>query len=185
MARDIDRPAVEQPKHPFTRLSGPYGHPFHPLLVTVPIGAWVASLVFDIASRIVDSSEAGAWAQGAYWLVAIGVIGALAAAVFGLLDLLGIPRKTKALRNGLWHLGLNLTVVALFVVSFFLRRADETYESATPIGIIILSVVTLAILAVSGWLGGRLTYRYGVRVADQRDQVQGYQSGQPSVPHAA
>ena len=31
-------------------LAGPYGHPFHPILVTVPIGAWLCSLVFDIAA---------------------------------------------------------------------------------------------------------------------------------------
>ena len=34
-------------------LAGPYGHPFHPILVTVPIGAWAGSLVFDIASHLV------------------------------------------------------------------------------------------------------------------------------------
>ncbi len=43
-----------QAKRPVTVLAGPYGHPFHPILVTVPIGAWVASLVFDVASRIQD-----------------------------------------------------------------------------------------------------------------------------------
>ena len=36
---------VEAAKRPVTKLAGPYGHPFHPALVTVPIGAWVASLV--------------------------------------------------------------------------------------------------------------------------------------------
>lgn len=45
---------VEQAKEPVSAvLAGPYGHPFHPILVTIPIGAWVSSLVFDIASRIV------------------------------------------------------------------------------------------------------------------------------------
>ena len=39
-------------KQPVSRLAGPYGHPFHPILVTVPIGAWVASFVFDLASRL-------------------------------------------------------------------------------------------------------------------------------------
>lgn len=41
-------------------LAGPYGHPFHPILVTVPIGAWVASLVFDIASHLVGPGTAEA-----------------------------------------------------------------------------------------------------------------------------
>jgi hypothetical protein len=35
----------QQAKHPVTRLAGPYGHPIHPILVTVPIGSWTASLV--------------------------------------------------------------------------------------------------------------------------------------------
>lgn len=31
-------------------LAGPYGHPLHPVLVTVPIGAWVASFVAPVAA---------------------------------------------------------------------------------------------------------------------------------------
>src|SRR4051794_33132051 len=95
-------------KHPVTVVAGPYGHPFHPILVTVPIGAWVASLVFDIASR--TASDGGDFARGAYWLIGIGIIGALAAALFGLLDLLALPRRTRALRVGLTHMVLNLAV---------------------------------------------------------------------------
>lgn len=51
MAVDDDLRQAKQPVS--AALAGPYGHPFHPILVTVPIGAWVAGLVFDIASRIV------------------------------------------------------------------------------------------------------------------------------------
>ncbi|MGW0424100.1 hypothetical protein [Streptomyces sp. NPDC003015] len=48
---DMPDPLHQQAKRPVSAaLAGPYGHPFHPILVTVPIGAWVASLVFDIAS---------------------------------------------------------------------------------------------------------------------------------------
>jgi uncharacterized membrane protein len=44
--------ALEQAKRPVSAvLAGPYGHPWHPILVTVPIGSWVASLVFDVSSR--------------------------------------------------------------------------------------------------------------------------------------
>ena len=71
---------AQQAKHPVTVLAGPYGHPFHPMLVTVPIGAWVASLVFDIGSRVV--SKPGFLGQGSEWLIAIGVLGALAAAAW-------------------------------------------------------------------------------------------------------
>ncbi len=50
-------------------LAGPYGHPFHPMLVTVPIGAWVASFVFDLASHV---SSPAALATGAFWLIGSG-----------------------------------------------------------------------------------------------------------------
>lgn len=69
-------------KRPVTVLAGPYGHPFHPILVTVPIGAWIASLVFDIASHVVDNP--GFLTQASEWLIGIGIVGALVAAAFGL-----------------------------------------------------------------------------------------------------
>jgi uncharacterized membrane protein len=65
---------LREAKHPVTRLAGPYGHPFHPILVTVPIGAWVASFVFDLASRL--SGEPGVFAKGAFWLIGLGLVGA-------------------------------------------------------------------------------------------------------------
>src|SRR2546423_14879646 len=73
---------LQEAKRPVSAvMAGPYGHPFHPILITVPIGAWVSSLVFDIASRIVD--HPGFLAQGSVWLIAIGVVGAVARAPAG------------------------------------------------------------------------------------------------------
>lgn len=164
-------PLHHRAKHPRTVLAGPYGHPFHPVLVTVPIGAWVASLVFDLASRASD--DPGVFAEGAYWLVGIGIVSALAAASLGLLDLLAIPRGTRAFTTGLAHMSLNLLVVGLFAVSFALRRADG-YESVGTVPLT-LSVVALALLGASGWLGGRLAYHYGVRVADEETQRHGFE----------
>jgi uncharacterized membrane protein len=158
-------------KHAVNPVAGPYGHPFHPLLVTIPIGAWVASLVFDILSRAAD--DGADFARGAYWLIAVGVVGALIAALFGLLDLLAIPGHTRAQRIGLTHMAFNLTVVALFVASF-IWRADRDAYRPTSAGLFVLSGVALAILVASGWLGGMLTYRYGVRVADEQVQLDGY-----------
>jgi len=40
----VPTPTPNLGKRPRTVLAGPYGHPFHPILVTVPIGAWIASL---------------------------------------------------------------------------------------------------------------------------------------------
>ncbi len=74
---------MRQAKRPVSAaLAGPYGHPFHPILVTVPIGAWVAGSVFDIASHVVE--DPAFLARGAVWLIALGVLSALAAAAIGL-----------------------------------------------------------------------------------------------------
>src|SRR5947209_17910258 len=93
---------LEHAKRPVSPVAGPYGHPLHPILVTIPIGAWVTSLVLDIGSRASDQSAG--LARSAYWAVGVGVAGALLAAAFGLLDLLTIPRGTKAFRVALTHL---------------------------------------------------------------------------------
>jgi uncharacterized membrane protein len=158
-------------KKPRTALAGPYGHPFHPILVTLPIGTWVASLVFDIGSRVKDHRESSL-AYGAQWLIAIGIIAAVVAAIFGLLDWSGIPGGTPARRVGLIHMSLNLLTVAIFVVDLLVRRSHGYAD--VPGGAIALSVVALLILSVSGWLGGKLSYRYGVRVADEQTQRDGF-----------
>jgi uncharacterized membrane protein len=164
---------VDHAKEPVTVIAGPYGHPFHPILVTIPIGAWVASLVFDIASQV-KSGGSPPLVDGAYWLIGLGIVGALVAAVFGLLDLFAIPPGGTARRTGLVHLVLNLIVVALFVVNFIWRNGDHDRLLQTRAGQIVLSVIALVILGVSGWLGGMLTYRFGVRVAREEVQAEGY-----------
>jgi uncharacterized membrane protein len=155
-------------------LAGPYGHPFHPILVTVPIGAWVCGLVFDIASRVVD--DPGFLTKGSAWLLAIGVIGAVLAAMVGLLDLFAIPSGTRAFRVGLTHMGLNLLVTAAYAANFFWRLADYDQPGSVAVGQVVLSALSLAVLAGSGYLGGKLAYHYGVRVADEATQAEGYQN---------
>lgn len=163
---------LQQAKHPSSLLAGPYGHPVHPMLVPIPIGAWVASLVFDVASQFVD--DPSFLVRGAYWLIAIGVVAALVAAVFGLMDLVTIPRGTRPFKVGLIHMTMNVTLVAVFAASFFVRINDS---AAAPVEVWLVAVSAVAILAllVSGILGGRMSYHYGVRVAAEAKQVEGYE----------
>ncbi|HEX5094509.1 MAG TPA: DUF2231 domain-containing protein, partial [Acidimicrobiia bacterium] len=110
-------------------------------------------------------------------------VGAALAAVFGLLDFLTIPRGTPAFRTGLTHLGLNVAVVVLFVANFLWRHGDWADADKVRAAQIALSVGALVVLAVSGWLGGNLSYRYGVRVAREVDQQIGFTAG--SAPELA
>jgi uncharacterized membrane protein len=161
---------LEQAKRPVTVLAGRYGHPLHPALVAVPIGAWIASFVFDIASHLV--SDPDPLAQASRWLIALGVLGAVAAATIGFLDLLGIPTGTRVFRIGLVHMSINLAVTAAYVIGFLIRGDGD---GPVGWGALVLSGVALAALTVSGYLGGELAYRYGVRVADEATQQRGYQ----------
>ncbi|NKZ07353.1 DUF2231 domain-containing protein [Actinomadura latina] len=159
-----------QSKRPVSMLAGSYGHPLHPILVTVPIGAWVASLVFDIASHLVG--DPGFLAKGSLWLIGLGVAGALAAAATGFLDLLAVPPGTRAFRTALVHMSLNLAVTLAYAAAFGWRFQDVTGPVAPAR--IALSVAALAALTASGFLGGKLAYRYGVRVADEETQAEGF-----------
>ncbi|GEL17820.1 DUF2231 domain-containing protein [Pseudonocardia asaccharolytica] len=172
----------QQAKEPVSAaMAGPYGHPLHPMLVTVPIGAWVASLVFDVASYLVG--DPAFLVKGSLWLIAVGVLGALAAALVGFLDLFAVPTGTPAHRTALVHMALVLAVTAGYVVGFLWRRG--TVEAAGPVGLgpLLLSVGCLLALAVAGFLGGKLAFRYGVRVADEATQAEGYRRpAEPTAP---
>lgn len=165
-------PSPAQAKRPVSILAGPYGHPIHPAVVAVPIGAWIASFVFDLASHVVDDPTF--LAQGARWLIAIGIIGAVAAAAVGFLDLFAIPTGTPAHRTALVHMTLNLGITVAFALNLAFLRSGE----AGPVGwgAIVLSAVSLAALGVSGFLGGKLAYAYGIRVADEATQAAGFRT---------
>lgn len=166
---------LQSAKQPVSALlAGPYGHPFHPILVTVPIGAWVASLVFDVASYLQD--RPAFLVQGSRWLIALGVLGALAAATVGFLDFLAIPGGTPAHRTAVVHLSLNLGITCAYAGNFLWRANLTVHQDPTPVGPLVLSVLSLAALSVSGYLGGKLAYRYGVRVADEDTQAEGFLS---------
>ena len=162
-------------KRPTTVLAGEYGHPLHPALVAVPIGAWVASVVLDIGSHVVASpASAATAAHAAWWLLAMGVLGAVAAASVGFLDLIAIPPGPRAWRTGLVHMSCNLSATGLFAVAWVVRRDDVAPTAGTSWGHVVLSLVALALLGAGGYLGGELAYRYGVRVADEGTQATGF-----------
>jgi len=164
-------PAMRAAKVPRSVMAGPYGHPFHPVAVTIPIGAWSSSLVFDLLGLAADDPRA--FATGSRWLIAIGLGGAAGASVLGLLDLSRIPPGTPARRTALAHLCLNVTAMLLFSASLVLRVLEL---GRVPWVAFVLSVVASAGLSVSGWLGGKLAYRWGVRVADENTQREGFET---------
>ncbi|MEP6465845.1 MAG: DUF2231 domain-containing protein [Parafilimonas sp.] len=123
------------------------GHPVHPMITDIPIGAWSAAAVLD-TMELCGSKR---YKPGADAAVAIGLAGAAGAAVTGLTDWTGttaIERKT-----GLLHGLLNIGATALYLTSFFLRKKKGTRKTA-----IALSMLGYSISAASAYLGGTLVY---------------------------
>ncbi len=139
------------------------GHPIHPMLVTLPIGLWIFSMICDFGFIITGDSS---WAVSAYFTLGGGIVGALLAAVPGLIDLLGL-NDPRAQRIGIYHMVLNLAIVAVQAANFWLRTTDEV-AGVLPRGISI--VVVLALIA-SGWLGGHLVHVLGVTQTQDETQT--------------
>ena len=133
------------------------GHPIHPMLVPLPIGLWIFSLVCDLIAAGGNSNPA--WHTVALYTMGGGIVGALLAAVFGLIDLLSLPPGPR--RTALIHMGINLVVVALYLINFGMRYSDPAKGGIT-LG---LSIVAIGLLVISGWLGGKMVYEHGIGVS--------------------
>lgn len=134
------------------------GHPVHQMLIVFPLGLLATAIVFDLLHLV---SGNGYWSEIAYWLIAAGVVGGIAAAPFGFVDWLSIPGGTRAKRVGAVHGLGNVGVVAVFALSLMLR--NDAPRSPEAIAYVLSFAGGLA-ATVTGWLGGELVDRLGVGV---------------------
>ena len=140
-----------------------FGHPIHPVLIVFPLGLLGTAVLFDIIGLITNNR--GLFAASFYMLAA-GVIGGLAAAVFGVWDWLAIPLGTRAKRVGMTHGAANVAGLTLFAISWLMRYGQAGGRATvTPEGIpVILGVIGLGIALFGGWLGGELVHRLDVSI---------------------
>jgi nitrite reductase/ring-hydroxylating ferredoxin subunit/uncharacterized membrane protein len=142
------------------------GHPLHPVLTDVPIGAWTAALALDAADTAAGGRRDG-FRRGADGAIRVGIAGAVAAALAGLTDWqhTGGPAR----RAGLAHAALNTAALALYTGSLVLRRRRARRAGRGLAG------AGFGVLLASAYLGGRLVYhhRVGVDHAD-REGVEGF-----------
>lgn len=136
------------------------GHPLHPLLVALPIGLWVFSLVCDII--YLAGWGSAAWETVAFYDLGGGIICALIAAVPGFIDLFSISHP-EVKRIGLIHMVTMLITVVIFVISFILRLGQ--HSAATTF---MVSVLGIIVLLIGGWLGAKLVHVFGLTVEDKR-----------------
>lgn len=128
------------------------------MLIVFPLGLFPLAVIFDLLFLKTDNSH---WADISFWLITGGLIGGLAAALFGAIDWWAIPAGTRAKRIGLWHGSINVLVTALFAISWWMRHETPTNPGRVPI---YLGIVALVFALVAAWLGGELIYRLNVAV---------------------
>ena len=139
------------------------GHPLHPAMVAIPIGAFTVTLVADVLAYLKGGTI---WGDVASYSLLVGIVGALAAAVLGFIDFFGVRMSEAGYKVARLHMILNLTAVVLFAVSAWLRFSDPDGW-----GVAACSISTLAflILSGSGWLGGELVFKHKVGVVETAD----------------
>lgn len=134
------------------------GHPLHPAITDVPIGAWTIAAVFDVIWLISPVSYGWA-ARGAFVAILIGILGALGAAVTGLADWSDTYGAER--RVGLYHALFNVTALILYVISAVIRFQQASNESVVAA---ILGFVGLVVVLVAAYLGGDMVFTKGTGV---------------------
>jgi nitrite reductase/ring-hydroxylating ferredoxin subunit/uncharacterized membrane protein len=123
------------------------GHPLHPVLTDVPIGAWTAALALDAMESISGRRELGAGADVA---IAVGLLGAAGSAVTGLTD--WSETYGRARKVGLLHGLLNAGATVLYTTSLVMRRRKKR---SAGMG---LAMLGYAVSSAAAYLGGHLVY---------------------------
>ena len=140
------------------------GHPIHPMLIPFPVAFLNAAVATDLAAR---STGDPFWSRASGWLIGAGVVSGLLAGAVGAIDYFTI-RRARESSMGKLHAYGNPLGLALAAGSLALRRDARPGE--VPDGALALSLATAAVLGVTAWAGGELSYTHMVGVAGHDDQ---------------
>lgn len=142
-------------------LHGPPGHPVHPPLTDVAIGAYTVAVALGILGALGVSEDAMGKAM---WLaLLVGLAGGVLAALTGLAELLRIERGTDTYKTGVLHGAMMAAGTVLFVLAAFLQY-DGFHDGRVTTGGLVLTLLGYVALGVGGFLGGSLVFRHGMRV---------------------
>ena len=143
------------------------GHPLHPPLTDVTIGAYTAATVMGFAS-IVGVAEKGA-AHGWWLALVVGLIFTVPTALAGLADWWVIEPATPLKRTATSHLIAMVTATVFFLIAALIGHKGYTH-GAVDAGPYVLTLVGFAAMTLGGWLGGAIVYVHGMRVLSLVDE---------------
>lgn len=154
-------PSVLRPSHePHDAIPAVAGHPLHPAVVALPIGAFTGALAADLAFAATGDRF---FARGSRLLTGAALATGLAAGALGAVDFVG--RSAIRSHAASWvHAGGNVAALGLGAASLAVRAlAADDRRGVLPAGLA-LSAAAGAVLLVTGWLGGELSYRHRIGV---------------------
>ncbi len=130
-----------------------FGHPLHPVLVSIPLGAWSATVLLDLAWMNEQDEGTARSADMTLWLGLIGALGSAATGVTQWVDTDGAEQRT-----GMFHGLLNIGITGLNTVSAILRITGQRQAAIS------LSTMAYAISLYSAYLGGELSFSDAIGV---------------------
>ena len=146
-------------------LRGKPGHPLHPLMAHITIGAYVTGAVLAVLGRLGVSEHD--LAKGWWLAIAVGLASSAVTALTGLLDFLALEPGTPARRNTWLHLLLIMPSTPAFGLA--LVRGHHGYVKGVigtlPLG---FTLVGVALVLFGGYVGGKLVFAQGLRVEPMR-----------------
>ena len=141
-----------------------FGHPIHPAVVPFPIAFLTSALGTDLAAR---ATRDPFWGRASSLLLGAGIISGVVAGAIGAIDYYTI-RRARESRAGRIHAVGNPVALALATANLLARRGQA--GSIPGPGGVLLSAATFALLGVTAWAGGELSYTHMVGVKGHGDQ---------------
>jgi nitrite reductase/ring-hydroxylating ferredoxin subunit/uncharacterized membrane protein len=148
------------------------GHPLHPVLTDITIGAWVLGATFDLLGEATDDDLSRRMADR---LTLIGTVSAAPTAVTGLIDYSTAPKPS--ITPGTLHALLNYVGVGMYAMSLWDRSRGRRGRG------VLWSSLALGVASASAWLGGHLVYRHRVGV-DHSERFDGPEQWTPLLEAA-
>ncbi|WP_252109723.1 MULTISPECIES: DUF2231 domain-containing protein [unclassified Halomonas] len=133
------------------------GHPLHPVMIHFPVAALMALVASDLGYWYTNDPF---WERSGLWLAGVGAFGGWIASIAGIIDLVTVSR-IRRLITGWSHAIVAVVMLSLASLNWLLRLNSP--EAILPWGLAV-SLVTGALIALAGWLGGQLVYEHAVGV---------------------
>lgn len=153
------------------------GHPLHPMLIPFPIAFLTALMATDL---VWWQSRDAFWARVSAWLLEAGLATGVVAALVGLVDFIGV-RRVREHAAGWLHFFSAVLVLGLAAANLVIRAFAERGIPRTSV---VLSVATAAVLGITGWYGGELSFRHLIGIIGHGEAPAGGRAQDEGAPRS-